>query len=112
MELLKYFYYSIEAFLGKKLFKRLHFLNHYVDEIPSNLKEGILYVEGSKNNPNFAELLCPCGCGDQISINLDSSDNPLWKLGNSFRTDLHPSIWKTKGCKSHFFIKSGKIKWC
>ena len=39
-------------------------------------------------------LKCPCGCGYTIEIS------------------LFPSVFLKKGCKSHFWIKNGKILWC
>ncbi|MFX8036043.1 DUF6527 family protein [Acinetobacter baumannii] len=25
---------------------------------------------------------------------------------------LSPSIWRSKGCRSHFFVREGLIVWC
>lgn len=88
------------------------YVNKYVETIPENLKLGILYVEGSGGNYWFAALLCPCGCGKEINVNLDSDESPCWTLGDSKCSDLSPSLWKNNGCKSHFFLKKGEIKWC
>lgn len=55
--------------------------------------------------------LCPCGCGDKVFLGISemvASHPHLWQLeGNSFS----PSIRKTSGCMSHYFIKNGKVQW-
>ena len=102
---LKVRYYRI--FLGKTLY-----LNKYVDVIPEQLKPGLVYVEGSAGNFWFASLLCPCGCKQEININLDENESPCWKLDKKEYADLSPSLWKNNGCKSHFFLKKGEVKWC
>lgn len=88
------------------------YINKYVESIPENLHPGLLYIEGRAGEYWFASLLCPCGCMQEININLDKNEAPCWKLGKSKLSDLSPSIWKKNGCKSHFFLKKGLIKWC
>ncbi len=103
--ILKSSFYRI--FLRKTLF-----LNKYIESIPENLSPGILYIEGFQGNHWFATLLCPCGCKQEININLDKNDSPCWEIRNTRFSDLWPSIWKKNGCKSHFFLKNGFIFWC
>ena len=102
---LKVQYYSIV--LRKHLY-----VNKYVEMIPENLRPDILYVEGSAGEYWFATLLCPCGCRQEINLNLDKNESPCWKLGEANLSDLSPSLWKNNGCKSHFFLKKGEVKWC
>lgn len=58
-------------------------------------------------------LRCPCGCGDDLLINLDERSGPAWRLylraGNY---SLYPSFWRDTKCKSHFIIWNNKIHWC
>ncbi|WP_407119579.1 DUF6527 family protein [Bradyrhizobium sp. LMG 9283] len=28
------------------------------------------------------------------------------------RVSLHPSVWRRTGCRSHFWIRKGKVVWC
>jgi hypothetical protein len=60
-----------------------------------------------------AYLKCPCGCGDLIMLSLMKENKPSWNLqiDNLGRPSLLPSIWKIDGCKSHFFVRRGRIKW-
>ncbi|WP_407645830.1 DUF6527 family protein [Alloalcanivorax profundimaris] len=56
---------------------------------------------------------CPCGCGDVIELLLLRAVEPHWSLSvDRFgRPTLHPSVWKKTGCKSHFWLRSGRIVW-
>jgi hypothetical protein len=39
---------------------------------------------------------------------------PRWNvdLDNRGRVSLHPSVWRQTGCRSHFWLRSGRIEWC
>jgi len=86
----------------------------YIEDPIDNPKKKILYIVGTVNDPWQAELLCPCGCKDKIVLPVNNSTKPHWSLNITIKKtpSLSPSIWRTKGCKSHFFLKKGKIKWC
>jgi Family of unknown function (DUF6527) len=63
-----------------------------------------------RGRPRVLVLLCPCGCGDQLSINLDRQAGPAWRMfreGNS--VSLFPSIWRETGCESHFIVRKNRI---
>jgi len=56
-------------------------------------------------------LKCPCGCGEEIPINLDHRAGKAWRYYET-RTrgvTLYPSIWRDTGCQSHFIVWSGRI---
>jgi hypothetical protein len=83
-----------------------------VDELPDILKQGSLYLIG-EGTPWSVALLCPCGCGDVIQLSLLDTDSPRWRLsldGDKLPT-LVPSIRRTKGCRSHFFLRRGRVIW-
>lgn len=56
---------------------------------------------------------CPCGCGRAIELLLPKGVRPRWSytVDGQGRPTLHPSIWLKSGCKSHFWIRGGKIIW-
>ena len=58
-------------------------------------------------------FLCPCGCGDVIELLLLQTVQPHWVLSRDRldRPSLHPSVWKSTGCKSHFWIRNGQAVW-
>lgn len=80
---------------------------------PDKIKKDIIYVVGGNKYVKWAYLKCPCGCNDSIMLSLSKNRFPSWsvkqdKLG---RASISPSINKLDGCKSHFFVKKGKIVW-
>jgi len=55
-------------------------------------------------------LLCPCGCGAEVPVNLDRRAGPAWRLYQSPKgTTVYPSVWRDTDCKSHFIIWRGDI---
>jgi len=50
-------------------------------------------------------MSCPDGCGEIITINLDSRAGKAWILyrGPGGLT-LYPSVWRETGCKAHFIV--------
>lgn len=58
-------------------------------------------------------ISCPDGCGENLTINLDSRAGPAWRYYlNETDISLYPSVWRDTGCKSHFIIWHSKIYWC
>ncbi|MDX8494192.1 DUF6527 family protein [Mesorhizobium sp. VK22B] len=59
-------------------------------------------------------MICPCGCGRRLELMLLKGVKPRWDLDvdqHDFPT-LYPSVWVADGCRSHFFLRSGRIDWC
>jgi hypothetical protein len=86
-----------------------------VSELPAAPFEETLYLEGNKKEKDYwyALLKCPCGCGDNIVLNLMNDAKPCWRVNiNKSRPSVFPSIWRTKNCKSHFWLKNGKVSFC
>jgi hypothetical protein len=56
---------------------------------------------------------CPCGCGHTIELLLIKEASPRWdcELDPQGHPSLHPSVWLKSGCKSHFWLKHGRIHW-
>ncbi|MBX9609845.1 MAG: hypothetical protein K2Y51_26810 [Gammaproteobacteria bacterium] len=59
-------------------------------------------------------MRCPCGCGQSIELMLINDVNPRWDvhIDSKKRPSLYPSIWKQTGCRSHFWLKEGRVSWC
>jgi hypothetical protein len=64
-----------------------------------------------RGRPRLLMLSCPCGCGEELPINLDARAGPAWRLYRNRRTgiSLFPSVWRESGCQSHFIIWGEKI---
>ncbi|WP_327123493.1 DUF6527 family protein [Pseudomonas viridiflava] len=56
---------------------------------------------------------CPCGCGRTIELMLIQEAEPRWgySLDSAGKPSLHPSIWLNNGCRSHFWLRHGRIHW-
>ena len=80
---------------------------------PDIIEKNIIYVVGGLKYTKWAYFKCPCGCNDTIMLSLNKHDFPSWsvKQDKFGRASISPSINKLDGCKSHFFIKKGKLKW-
>lgn len=78
-----------------------------------NVEANSIVIVGGKDWSKWALLKCPCGCGDLITMSLMKSHDPYWRIKLDFlkRVTLSPSVWKNDGCRSHFFIKKGKLSW-
>jgi len=59
-------------------------------------------------------FVCPCGCGSVITLSLQRSHAPRWVLEKTAnnRPSLLPSVWRTTGCQSHFWVHDGRVYWC
>ena len=85
-----------------------------VDELPDRLAPKTIYAVGETGQYWLAALTCPCGCGDIIQLAMMQGQRPMWTLVERqmrFPT-LAPSVDRTVGCRSHFFVRGGKIQWC
>jgi len=84
-----------------------------VEEEPDHLRPRALYAIGENGNLWHVTFVCPCGCAESISLNLLPDDSPRWTLHEQPEgPTLEPSVWRTAGCRSHFFVRRGQIVWC
>lgn len=58
-------------------------------------------------------MLCPDGCGETLTINLDRRAGAAWRLYlDGEALSLYPSVWRHTGCRSHFIIWRSHLYWC
>ncbi|MBL6446403.1 hypothetical protein JMN32_08795 [Fulvivirga sp. 29W222] len=96
--------------IWKHLFKKETYKIRKIDDLPDILDDQTIYLV-----EDWAiSFVCPCGCREVIHLNAIESVFPRWThtIGDSKRIDIYPSIHRTVGCKSHFWVKNGKINWC
>lgn len=80
--------------------------NAFVNSVPSELKDGVLYV---CLNCDVVIHKCACGCGEKVVLPLSPEH---WKLFYDGEVSLFPSIGNYQyDCKSHYLIRDGKIIW-
>lgn len=60
-----------------------------------------------------AALICPCGCGDVLVLNLDRNvDATSWNIRlRENRLTLMPSVWRRDGCGAHFVLEENRVWW-
>ncbi len=100
----------------KSFYKKYKINNTYTikleDNVPKKYLANTIYLIGKDYHFWLLTMLCPCGCNDTINLNLLEEHKPSWNIQiNKNNLFVTPSIWKTTGCKSHFFIKHNKIIW-
>lgn len=85
-----------------------------VEELPDQLEDLTIYLVGENTHLWFAAMACPCGCTEVIQLNLIPPRRPRWEvIRHDNRTiTLYPSVWRTEGCRSHFWFREGKVDWC
>ncbi len=85
----------------------------YAEDLPEHIPENIVFIIQDGNVPELLAFKCPCGCNDNIFLNLLEDARPRWEytISNKNLIDIQPSIWRKVGCKSHFFLTKGIIKW-
>jgi hypothetical protein len=86
----------------------------FVENFPDALSLGTIYIAGENGRYWAAAMCCPCRCGAAVHLSLVKEDAPSWYLtfDRKGRPTLSPSIWRTSGCRSHFFVRHGMIIWC
>ena len=84
-----------------------------VEDLPELIPENKVLVVAEGNQPDTLAFKCPCGCNSNILLNLLQDAKPRWKYRITKRGNISisPSIWRKVGCKSHFFVRDGRIDW-
>jgi len=61
--------------------------------------------------PRWLLISCPCGCGEELPINLDGRAGKAWRLYRhpKWGLSLFPSVWRDTDCRSHFIIWRDQI---
>jgi Family of unknown function (DUF6527) len=102
------------ARLWRRLFKRsLVYRAGRVSDVPDGLNDGIVYIVGADGYDWSALMRCPGGCGKTLEMNLLPTAKPVWRMieHEDGVVSLHPSVWLKSGCKCHFVLHHGAIRW-
>ena len=60
--------------------------------------------------PRLLVMSCPCGCKEELPVNLDPRAAAAWELYRDHHgASLYPSVWRESGCESHFIIWRDRI---
>lgn len=84
------------------------------DALPTSLPRRNLILTRDDGDDWSVGMRCPCGCGDTIELMLLEEARPRWdvEVDGAGRPSLRPSVWRENGCRSHFWVRSGRIHWC
>lgn len=76
------------------------------------LKPGLLVLVIPDKRPKSVKFICPCGCGEIISVNLMPETGKAWSISydRKLGLSLWPSVWLTSGCRSHFILRNNKAR--
>lgn len=87
--------------------------SQHVTDLPDRLKPRIVYVVGDDGYDWSAAMLCPGGCGKTLEMNLLPDAQPVWKIMEqpNGAVGLQPSVWLKTGCKCHFVLQHGRVRW-
>ena len=81
-------------------------LPQFVEYIPEQLEEGVIYV-----SRRYATAIhrCCCGCGEEVVTPLNPTDWELTMVGDA--VSLYPSIgnWSFP-CRSHYWIRRNSVQ--
>lgn len=84
-----------------------------VTDLPDALDRHLLYIVEENGHRHGAAMICPCGCKAVLEMNLVPDVRPIWRAAvhEDGTVSLHPSVWRQVGCRSHFWVKQGRIRW-
>jgi hypothetical protein len=84
------------------------------DRLPLRLRKRTLYLVEEDGYQEQAAMMCPCGCGSVLHMNLLADERPCWRVTRheDGTASLHPSVWRNKECSSHFWLRRSRIHWC
>lgn len=84
------------------------------DTLPSILPSRDLVLTRDDGDDWSVGMRCPCGCGETIELMIIPEARPRWSVSadSAQRPTLHPSVWRKTGCRSHFWVRGGRIVWC
>jgi len=81
-------------------------------EAKRQLKPGVLVLVVPNKRPKSLKFLCPCGCGEVVSVNLTPGNEKAWRLDYDPKLGLSlwPSVWLISGCCSHFILRHNQAR--
>lgn len=84
------------------------------DSLPNKMPICSIVIAIEEDEVWCVGLKCPCGCGYIVELPIINEANPRWdfQINPKNKISLYPSVSLNKGCKSHFWVKEGKIIWC
>lgn len=104
----KWFHQILDRFFLRK------FMIVKGDSLPTQMPFRTIVLAIEEDETWCIGLKCPCGCGFTIELPTIIEAKPRWtyQIDKQQNISVYPSVHLQKRCKSHFWIKQGKIIWC
>ena len=83
------------------------------DSLPQAFPRRNLVLARDGNEDWCVGMKCPCGCDRTIELLVFAEAKPRWSVAINDRQQptLSPSVWLQTGCRSHFWVRSGRVIW-
>jgi hypothetical protein len=83
------------------------------DSLPADMPPRSIVLAKDGKEDWCMGLKCPCGCGRTIELLLIEEATPRWdySVNKDGLPTLYPSVWLKTGCRSHFWLAKGRIRW-
>ena len=84
------------------------------DKLPEKMPLWNLVMARDDGDDWSVGMRCPCGCRQRLEMMVLKEVKPRWDVSTDSRghVTLQPSVWLREGCRSHFWVRSGKVIWC
>ena len=84
------------------------------DSLPRSLPWRDLVLARDADEDWCVGMRCPCGCGQTLELMVIREAAPRWDLSIKAGSlpSLTPSVWRQTGCRSHFWLRDGRVDWC
>jgi hypothetical protein len=83
-----------------------------MNDVPDKFTNEI-YLVARGGTYRWMLMMCPCGCGERLAVNLMRTATPHWRLSlKQGKVSLNPSVWVTEEkCGSHFWLIENQLIW-
>lgn len=82
------------------------------DEIPHPVPDSLIAIAGTLERPKWCVFTCPCARGHEITLNMQRSYWPHWRLMiHGGLPTIRPSVDLQDPPYCHFTILRGRILW-
>jgi len=84
------------------------------DSLPPQLPRRAVLLARDGTEDWCVGMRCPCGCQRKIELLLVRGVTPRWDLSVDKKglPTLQPSVFLQAGCRSHFWLRRGRVHWC
>jgi hypothetical protein len=84
------------------------------DSLPKRLPWRDVVLAREEHEDWCVGMRCPCGCEQTLELLIIREAKPRWDLSINAAglPSLKPSVSRRTGCRSHFWLRDGRVDWC